>query len=94
LSAGLSSLINTLNPEMVILGSWVTALLGPIMLPELIKLVEQQSLARPFKAVQFILSDMSRNPVSLGAATLVLEEFLVNVGQQPRDRLSKKGGEQ
>jgi len=81
LSAGLSSLINVLNPEVTILGSWVTNLLGSIMLPELIKLVEQQSLSRPFKAVQFVLSDMSRNPVSLGAATLVLEEFLANFGQ-------------
>jgi predicted NBD/HSP70 family sugar kinase len=78
LSAGLSSLVNVLNPERVILGSWVAAALGPVMLPTLIKLVEQQSLARPFKAVQFVLSDMPSDTVTLGAATLVLEKFLSN----------------
>ena len=82
LSAGLSSLINIINPEEVILGSWVTDLLGPVMLADLLDLIEQQSLAKPFKTVQFKLSDMKRNPVSLGAATLVLEEFLASAGRQ------------
>jgi predicted NBD/HSP70 family sugar kinase len=81
LSAGLSSLINVINPELVILGSWVANLLGPVMLPELLKLVEQQSLAQPFHIARFVLSDLERNPVSLGAATLVLEEFLANSGR-------------
>ncbi len=82
LSAGLSSLINILNPEQVILGSWVARLLGSVMLPELLELVEKQSLAQPYKSVQFTLSKMNRNPVSLGAATLVLEEFLASAGRQ------------
>jgi predicted NBD/HSP70 family sugar kinase len=82
LSAGLSSLINILNPEQVILGSWVASTLGSVMLPELMKLVEQQSLTQPYKIVQFTLSNMKRNPVSLGAATLVLEEFLASAGRQ------------
>jgi len=83
LSAGLSGLINTINPELVVLGSWVADLLGPAMMPELLKLIEQQSLAQPYKAVRFALSDMEGNSVSLGAATLVLEEFLASVGRQP-----------
>ena len=82
LSAGLSSLINILNPEQVILGSWVAGLLGSVMLPELLKLIEKQSLAQPYKSVQFTLSKMKRNPVSLGAATMVLEEFLASAGRQ------------
>ena len=82
LSAGLSSLINIINPEQVILGSWVADLLGPVMLPDLLDLIEQQSLAQPYKTVQFTLSEMKRNPVSLGAATLVLEEFLASAGRQ------------
>lgn len=82
LSAGLSSLINILNPEQVILGSWVTGLLGSVMLPELLELVEKQALAQPYKSVQFTLSKMKRNPVSLGAATMVLEEFLASAGRQ------------
>ena len=82
LSAGLASLINILNPEQVILGSWVTGLLGSEILPELLELVEKQSLAQPYKSVQLVLSTMKRNPVSLGAATLVLEEFLASAGRQ------------
>jgi len=46
-------------------------------------MIEQQSLTQPFNAARFVLSDMSRNPVTLGAATLVLEEFLVNSDRQP-----------
>ncbi len=83
LSAGFSSLINVINPELVVMGSWVAGLLGPVIMPELLKLIEQQSLAQPFKAARFVLSTLSQNPVSLGAATLVLEEFLANVGRQP-----------
>lgn len=82
LSAGLASLINILNPERVILGSWVARLLGPAMFPELLEWVERQALAQPYKSVQFSLSKMTRNPVSLGAATLVLEEFLASAGRQ------------
>ena len=82
LSAGLSSLINIINPEEVILGSWVAELLGSAMLAEVLDLTEQQSLSQPFKTVHFTLSTMKRNPVSLGAATLVLEEFLASTGRQ------------
>jgi hypothetical protein len=52
------------------------------MLPELLELVEKQALAQPYKSVQFTLSKMNRNPVSLGAATMVLEEFLASTGRQ------------
>jgi hypothetical protein len=52
------------------------------MLPELLKLVEKQSLTQSYKSVQFTVSKMKRNPVSLGAATLVLEEFLASAGRQ------------
>ena len=63
-------------------GSGVTGLLGSVMLPDMLELVEKQSLAQPYKSVQFTLSKMNRNPVSLGAATLVLEEFLASAGRQ------------
>lgn len=82
LSAGFSSLINIFNPELIIMDSWVADLLGPIILPELLELIRKQSLAQPFSAVRFALSDLARNPVSLGAATLVLEEFLASAGRQ------------
>lgn len=83
LSAGFASLINIFNPELIVMDSWVAELLGPVILPELLGLVQQQSLSQPFRAVRFALSDMPRNAVSLGAATLVLEEFLTRIGRQP-----------
>ena len=83
LSAGFASLINIVNPELIVMDSWVADLLGPIILPELTELVRQQSLAQAFRAVRFALSDMLQNPVSLGAAALVLEEFLTKTGRQP-----------
>ena len=92
LSAGLGSLINFLNPEAVILGSWVAALLGPIMSEKLFELIEKQSLERPFKTARFVLSEMARNSVSLGAATLVLEEFLANDGKKSKWISPKRGG--
>jgi predicted NBD/HSP70 family sugar kinase len=83
MGAGFASLINIFNPELIIMDSWVADLLGPMILPEMLDMVKQQSLAQPFRAVRFALSDMTRNPVSLGAATLVLEEFLASTGRQP-----------
>jgi predicted NBD/HSP70 family sugar kinase len=93
LSAGLGSLINIINPELVILGSWVADLMGEVFLPELNGLIEQQSLERPFKAARLVLSEMPRNSVSLGAATLVLEEFLANGNKDVKRRSLKRGGQ-
>ena len=92
LSAGLGSMINILNPELVILGSWVTSLLGPVLLPTLVEQIKQHSLERPYKAVRFVLSDLSQHSVSLGAATLVLEEYLANPGKKQKRNRSRKGG--
>lgn len=83
MSAGFSSLINIFNPEVIVIDSWVADILGTLILPELLELVEQQSLTQPFRVVRFALSELPRDPVSLGAATLVLEEFLANAGKQP-----------
>lgn len=94
LSAGLASLINIINPDLVILGSWVATSLGPVMLNELIELIKQQTLERPFKAVSFVMSEMTQNSVSLGAATLVLEEFLAKSGKNPTRSAVKRGGDQ
>ncbi len=90
LSAGISNIVNIINPSMVILGSWVAHLLGPVMLPDLLKLVEQQSLSQPYKAFRLVVSDTDRNLVSLGAATLVIEEFLSEVRQKPGTALSEE----
>ena len=83
LRAGLSSLVNTFNPELVILGSWVADLFGLVILPELLSLVKQQSHSQPSREIHSALSDLEHSPVDLGAATLVLEEFLASARRQP-----------
>ncbi len=83
LSAGLTNLINTINPDRVIMGSWVAKELGVRLLEEILSLMKRQTLELPFRAVQVVLSDMSRNPVSLGTATLVLEEYLAKNDRRP-----------
>jgi predicted NBD/HSP70 family sugar kinase len=90
LGAGLGSLINLLNPMVVVLGSWVAALLGPIMLPEVIEFTARQSLAKPFQAAHIVLSTMERNPVSLGAATLVLESYLAQEEKRRRQNTTER----
>ncbi len=92
LGAGLGSLINLFNPELVVLGSWVAVLLGPLLLERLNEQVKAHALERPFTAARFVLSDMTRNAVSLGAATLVLEQYLAEAGRRSHPKSSSKGG--
>jgi hypothetical protein len=54
-----------------------------VILPELLSLVKQQSLSQPSRVIHFALSDLERSPINLGAATLVLEEFLASARRQP-----------
>lgn len=76
LGAGIANLVNVLNPEAVVLGSWVTRILGARLLPDLREAVAAHALDRPMAAARLLLSDIPGNPVSLGAATFALEGFL------------------
>ena len=58
----------------------------------LIQLTKKQSLERPFQAARFVLSDLACNSVSLGAATLVLEEFLAQAGSKTKRKPTLRGG--
>lgn len=79
LGAGVANLINILNPEAVVLGSWAGLALGPHLLPELREVVGRHALDRPNTAAKVHLCDIPGNPVSLGAATFALEGFLDEV---------------
>jgi predicted NBD/HSP70 family sugar kinase len=81
LGEGLANLVNLLNPDLIVLGSWLARLIGPTILPDLGKVVERHSLAQSFRAANIRLSSLMDDAVSLGAATLVLEDYLANAGK-------------
>ncbi|MGW0767218.1 ROK family transcriptional regulator [Streptomyces sp. NPDC002676] len=82
LGAGISDLINLLNPEVVVLSSWVASRLGGPLLDEVQKAVARHALRRPLAATEIVLSPIPTDPVSLGAATFALEGALRSVGQR------------
>ncbi|WP_327660964.1 MULTISPECIES: ROK family transcriptional regulator [unclassified Streptomyces] len=73
LGAAVADLVNLLNPEVVVLSSWVASALGGPLVSEVRGVVERHSLAGPFAAAEIVLSPVPTDPVSLGAATFALE---------------------
>jgi predicted NBD/HSP70 family sugar kinase len=86
LGAGISDLINLLNPEVVVLSSWVAARLGEPLLEEVRRAVARHALRRPLAATEIVLSPIPTDPVSLGAATFALEGTLQSVGHRSPKR--------
>lgn len=82
LGAGIADLVNLLNPEVVVLSSWVAARLGEPLLDEVRRAVARHALRRPLAATEIVLSPIPTDPVSLGAATFALEGALQSVGQR------------
>ncbi|MGW0965676.1 ROK family transcriptional regulator [Streptomyces sp. NPDC002516] len=86
LGAGISDLVNLLNPEVVVLSSWVAAALGEPLLREVREAVATHALRRPLAATEIVLSPIPTDPVCLGAATFALEGALRSVGRRPAAR--------
>ncbi|MFJ8688768.1 ROK family protein [Micromonospora wenchangensis] len=76
LGVAVADLVNLLNPEVVVLSSWVADRLGDRLRDEVRAVVAQHALRRPLAATGIVRSPVAGNPVSLGAATLALEGFL------------------
>ncbi|WP_329091583.1 MULTISPECIES: ROK family transcriptional regulator [unclassified Streptosporangium] len=77
LGAGLANLINLFNPERVILGGWAGSLLARRFLPEIRAAAARYSLPLPFSQASIELGRLGAEAVALGAATLVVEDFLL-----------------
>ncbi|MFJ9175504.1 ROK family protein [Streptomyces sp. NPDC102360] len=97
LGAAVADLVNLLNPEVVVLSSWVAGALGGPLLDEVRSAVGRRSLAGPFAAAEIVLSPIPTDPVSLGAATFALEGVLGRTGidasgLRPGPRASNAGG--
>ncbi|MFY1622355.1 ROK family protein [Micromonospora sp. WMMD723] len=76
LGVAVADLVNLLNPEIIVLSSWVADRLGDRLRDEVRAVVAQHALRRPLAATGIVRSPVAGNPVSLGAATLALEGFL------------------
>jgi glucokinase-like ROK family protein len=76
LGAGIANLINLVNPELIVLGGWSGRLIGEHILPELRQIISAYALTAPLDAVTLGLSELDWNSVSMGAASLVLQDFL------------------
>ncbi|MFD7813569.1 ROK family transcriptional regulator [Streptomyces sp. NPDC059785] len=82
LGAAVSDLVNLLNPEVVVLSSWVAAALGEPLLREVREAVARHALPRPLAATEIVLSPIPTDPVCLGAATFALEGALSSGGRR------------
>jgi predicted NBD/HSP70 family sugar kinase len=76
LGAGLANLVNTVNPERIVLAGWVSDLLGDALLEAARPGVEHQALARPLQSVTMSRLTRPGNAVAFGAATFALEASL------------------
>lgn len=77
LGAGIANLINLFNPQMIVLGGWSGMLLGDYLLPRLQAVVERYALAQSLANTSITLSRLGWDAVSLGAANLALQMFLL-----------------
>ncbi|NKI43934.1 ROK family protein [Streptomyces physcomitrii] len=79
LGAAVSTLINTLNPRVLVLGDWTAQRLGEPLLDATRAAAARYALAQPFNAVSMQLCRLPHNPVSMGAAAFALEGFLADL---------------
>lgn len=76
IGVGLSNLIHLFNPERVVIGGWAGLMLGGSMLEAIRTATAANTMAGSFPAVPIVLGSLGPEAVALGAATLVVEEFL------------------
>jgi predicted NBD/HSP70 family sugar kinase len=76
LGIAVADLVNLCNPQIIVLTGWVADRLGSALLPHVRDTAARNALAEPWQGTEISLCPIDRNPVSLGAATLVLEGFL------------------
>lgn len=76
LGVAVGNLVNLLNPQVIVLGSWVAARLGEALLAGMREAVAEHALPRPLEHTRIMLCPIASNAVSLGAATFALEGAL------------------
>ncbi|MFJ8545331.1 ROK family protein [Streptomyces sp. NPDC093586] len=80
LGVGLGNLINMLDPTVVVMGGWVTGLLGPWLVPAATATAARHTFDPAFGTTRIEMSALTGDPISLGAGIFALEGFLAGLG--------------
>ncbi len=76
LGAGMANLVNLFNPELIVIGGWAGMLVGEAILGDLVEFVKRYALPPSTASLRIGLCQFGQDAICLGAACLVLEEFL------------------
>lgn len=76
LGRGIVSLVNLLNPELIVIGGGIASAVGELMLPEIERVVRESAMIQSAKQVELRLSQLDEKAMPLGAILLVAEEAL------------------
>jgi glucokinase-like ROK family protein len=87
LGTGIGNLINLFNPQLIVIGGWSGIALGDYLLPRIRHVVQTVALPQPRAAASITLSRLGWDAVSLGAATLALQAFLIGEDVTIRKKL-------
>lgn len=82
LGAGVSDLVNLINPDRVVVGGWVGLRLGPLLLPLVAEQARGRALRPPFEQLTLDLCRLGPDAVALGAATMIVDRFFAAGGQR------------
>jgi predicted NBD/HSP70 family sugar kinase len=78
LGAAIVNIVNIFNLQLIILGGWLGILIGPYILGEIERVVKENALKPALKNFKIELAQFGDDAISVGAATLALEDFLAN----------------
>ena len=90
LGAGMANLVNLFNPDCIVIGGWVGQVIGPELLPRIREVAAAQALRYPFSHVSIELGRLGPDAVAMGAATLVIEQFLSGGGRLHRSAANQE----
>ncbi|QUF07876.1 ROK family transcriptional regulator [Actinosynnema pretiosum subsp. pretiosum] len=76
LGAGIATLVNLFNPELIVLGGWAGAALGEGWLPSIVAATREHALRHPFARVRLEAGRLGPDAVAVGAATLPVAALL------------------
>jgi predicted NBD/HSP70 family sugar kinase len=80
LGIGLANMIHLFDPERVVIGGWAGLMLGRHRLDDIRAVVAENCLVHPLPSGAIVLGSLGPDAVALGAAALVVEDFLRDSG--------------
>jgi glucokinase-like ROK family protein len=81
LGVGIANLINLFNPHKILIGGWVGMQLSEQVLKEIREHVSNNSLPAALRPIQIALCQLGQDAICMGAACLVLEDFIAEEGR-------------